>query len=119
MDVWIRSSASACSSPAVPTLSTPPTAPSQPDGLRARILQRIVELTGPAPAPEKWASIGCTKLMLQLRVEPAELLTSLRAEFTANELVTARVAFAESTGDLRLSPIFGESAASFFMRVDA
>jgi hypothetical protein len=88
--------------------------PANPSAKRADVLESILALTEPAPAPAKWAFLPPSSRVRRLRAEPTELVELLPREFAEDALVNSGV-FEASAGKLRLSPVIHSGAMLGFL----
>src|SRR5436305_1879090 len=86
--------------------------------LRRRILDEVLKLSQPVPPPAVWGPFGSDKYLRRLACEPPELLSHLSRQFTADELVAARVALRTNAGGLEIATALA-TKQSFLIRADA
>jgi hypothetical protein len=105
-------------SPCAVTTDSPATTEAQRTvtELRSQILQAVFEMSSSARPPETWRTFGTRKSVRRLAVDPTDVVASLLTKFTHDELIEARAAHQGATGQLRLSPIFGNTFTSFVIR---
>ena len=117
MDV-IFTTSKISAAPAATLAAEPSPATPESDELRRRILDEVLKLSQPVPPPAAWARFGSHKSLRRLCCEPQELLSHLSRQFTAEELVAARVALRTKAGELEIATALA-TKQSFLIRRDA
>src|SRR4051812_14791614 len=88
------------------------------DELRRRILELIFESSQLVPPPAFWVRFGSSSFVRFFSCKPEDLLSQLVQDFTADQLLAARVAVRSQSGELEVSKVLTTDNA-FLIRGDA